>query len=96
MRGGFRSQTNSALSMHTMRPSAEPASSQIVALAAFDGPEHFINADGVKGRYRRDVRSCRQSSYSAEPAVRPIAVAALAHWNCLRSALMALEPPQLG
>ena len=76
----------------TMWPGVGPTSAQIVALVAFDGAEQFVNADDVKSRYRRDVRICRQSFYSAGPAVHPIAVAAFAHWRCLRSALMAQEP----
>ena len=81
MKGGFKLQINSALSMNTIWPGVEPASSRIVALAAFDDPEQFVNADDAKSRFRRDVRICRRSFYLAGPAVHPIAVAAFAHWN---------------
>ena len=81
MKGGFKHQINSTLSKNTIWPGVEPASSRIVALAAFDDPEQFVNADDAKSRFRRNVRICHRSIYLAGPAVHPIAVAAFAHWN---------------
>ena len=42
VKGGFKHQISSALSMNTKWPDVEPASSRIVALAAFDDPEQFV------------------------------------------------------
>ena len=75
-----------------MWPQVEPASSQTVALVAFDGQEQFVYADDINSRYSREVRIYRRIFYSAELAMHPVAVAAFAHWFCRRSALMAHEP----
>ena len=91
VKGSCGPQANSALSMTLCAPRlsqrAHRLSSRLLSMAKSN-----VYGDDVKSRYNRDVRICRQIFYSAEPAMHPIAVAAFAHWFCLRSALMAQEP----